>query len=326
MPNGSAAPATYSTGTTNTLTITPVCGSALKNVSATVTANGTQYNTNQSSISITPPSLSISGNSVLCSGSATYSVSNLPCNASVIWSASPAGIVSLSCTSCNSTTITKTGDGSVTLTATVSNVCGSNPIVLNKQVAVGYSLTGTISGSNTPMYTVNSISAGPTTVTFQWPGVTGISCYQSSSNPSVSQTGFIYYPSQSKFWFTLSSGQSITVSFSGTGCGGTTIATRSFTVSTHYYMVTPNPASSSITISPNAQSYEQKTSNIQATSNGIRLITITDVTGVVKQQQEFGGNASKVQMNVSNLPRGTYFVQIKDGRTTTETLQLLINK
>ena len=69
------------------------------------------------------------------------------------------------------------------------------------------------------MNTTNSIAVGATSVTFQWPGVSGISCYQSSSNPSVSQTGFIYYPSQSKFWFTLSSGQSITVSFSGTGCG-----------------------------------------------------------------------------------------------------------
>lgn len=144
LPNGSAAPATYSSGTTNTLTLTPVCGSGLSNISATVTANGTQYNTNVTSMTITAPTMSVSGNDAICSGSATYSVANLHCNASVTWSASPAGIVSLSCTSCNSTTLTKTGDGSITLTATVSGVCGSNPIVINKTIAVGYSLTGTI--------------------------------------------------------------------------------------------------------------------------------------------------------------------------------------
>jgi len=325
LPNGSAAPSTYSTGTINTLTLTPSCGSTLANISATVTANGTQYNTNQSGTSITQPSLSISGNSTLCSGSSTYSVANLPCNASVNWSASPDGIVSLSCTSCNSTTITKTGDGSVTLTATVSNVCGSTPFVLNKSIAVGYSLTGTItqSGNNTPMYTTNSIAAGATSVTFQWPGVSGISCYQSSTNPSVSQTGFIYYPSQSKFWFTLSSGQSITVSFSGTGCGGTTVATRSFTVGGHYYVVSPNPASSSINITPASDDGNLTTESSQTGTT--TQVSITDVSGNLKKQQQFSTGTAKMQLNVADLIPGTYFVHIING-TINETHQLIIHR
>ncbi|HVZ95346.1 MAG TPA: T9SS type A sorting domain-containing protein [Chitinophagaceae bacterium] len=222
-------------------------------------------------------------------------------------------------------TVKAIGIGIETATAVVTNACGQQA-TYTLQVTVGNALTGTINqgGNLTPMNTVNYISSGATSVTFQWAGVTGINCYQSSTNPPVSQTGFIYYPSQSKFWFTLSSGQSITVSFSGTGCNGTTNATRNFTVSGHYYIVIPNPATSSITISPSSQSNNMEASDIQSAS-GIRLVTISDVTGVVKQRQQFGGNTNTVQVDVSNLPQGAYFIQISNG-SSVDTQQLLISR
>src|SRR5690606_38020494 len=60
-------------------------------------------------------------------GTSNYSINNLPCNASVSWSASPGGVVSLSCTSCPSITLTKLADGVVTLSATITktNACSS---------------------------------------------------------------------------------------------------------------------------------------------------------------------------------------------------------
>ena len=270
-------------------------------------------------------SYSISGDASFCTTSKPYTIPGLPTGATVTWSASPFGIVQINSPNSNSTTLTNISSGVITLTATINNTCGTYQV--STQVTVGNPLTGTINqgGILTPMYTVNSISAGPTSVSFQWPGVSGISCYQSSSNPPVSQTGFIYYAYNNSFWFTLSAGQSITVNFSGTGCSGTTIATRSFTVSGHHYIVTPNPATNTFTISPNTQSGNPKTLNAQESSGGIRLVTITDVTGVVRQSQSFAGNTNTVQMNVSNLPRGNYFVEISDGNHI-ETLQLLINK
>jgi hypothetical protein len=244
----------------------------------------------------------------------------LPAGVTVAWSASPYGIVQINSPNSTSTTLSSQGgSGIITLTATITT-CGTNQIVLNKQVTVGNQLTGTItqSGINTPMNTTNSIAAGATSVTFQWPGVSGISCYQSSTNPSVSQTGFIYYPSQSKFWFTLSSGQSITVSFSGTGCGGTTVATRSFTVGGHYYVVSPNPASSSINISP-ASDGSNLTTEISQTGTTTQ-VSITDVSGNLKQQQQFTSGTAKMQLNVADLIPGTYF-----GISSTEPLMKLIS-
>jgi hypothetical protein len=94
------------------------------------------------------------------------------------------------------------------------------------------------------MYTVNSVSQGATKVNFNWAGVSNITCVQSSTNPPVSQTGFIYYPGSQSFWFTLSKGQSISVKFSGTSSCGSVIANRTFNVPGYGYIVSPNPAQS----------------------------------------------------------------------------------
>lgn len=137
--NGNPAPQTISTGTTNTISLTPACGATPSNVSATVTAGGNSYQTNTATVSVSNPTLSISGSSSFCTGSSNYSINNLPCNASVSWSASPNGIVSLSCTSCASTTLTKLADGVVTLTATITkaNACSSGTEVKDLTVTVG---------------------------------------------------------------------------------------------------------------------------------------------------------------------------------------------
>ncbi|HET7115470.1 MAG TPA: hypothetical protein VFI29_03225 [Hanamia sp.] len=131
--NGNPAPQAISTGTTNTLTLTPVCGASQNNISATVTANGNNYATNSSIVSLTPPSITISGNSSLCSGTSTYSVSNVPCNGTVTWSASPSGIISLSPNG-SSVSVTKVGNGGVTLTAKI-NACSNYSV--HMAIAVG---------------------------------------------------------------------------------------------------------------------------------------------------------------------------------------------
>lgn len=135
--NGNPAPQTVSTGTTASINLTPVCGSTHSNISATVTAGGNTYNTTGGTINITAPTLSITGDGTICSGSASYSISSLPCDASVTWSASPSGIVSLSCTSCSSTTLTKTGSGTVTLSATVTTSCSGVQSPITKTITVG---------------------------------------------------------------------------------------------------------------------------------------------------------------------------------------------
>lgn len=137
--NGSAAAQTISTGTNNTITLTPVCGSTQSNIKAVVTANGNTYNTNSSAITYTQPTYSISGSNVFCSGSSVYTVTGLPCNGSVTWSADPAsGIVNMVQNN-NEATLTKQNDGVVKLTATITNpnACSSATVIKSITVTVG---------------------------------------------------------------------------------------------------------------------------------------------------------------------------------------------
>ena len=264
--------------------------------------------------------LTISGPNSFCI-SGQYSINTtLP----VTWAASPTGYVNLMPNG-NSVLVTPISTNvNVIVTLTATSNCESD-LFASKQIAVGNPLIGTINqgGVLTQMNTTNSVSAGATLVNFQWPNVTGISCYQSSTNPPVSQTGFIYYPSTSQFWFTLSSGQSITVSFSGTGCSGTTIATRSFNVGGHYYVIAPNPASGSINITSSSPGSSSKTENAQAST--MIQVSIMDVNGNLKKQQQFSSGTVNMQLNVTDLVPGTYFVQIING-SINETQKLIINR
>ncbi|KAI9463068.1 peptidase S8/S53 domain-containing protein [Russula earlei] len=79
--------------------------------------------------------LSINGDASFCTTSNPYSITNLPAGATVSWSASPAGSVSIS-TSGNTATLTVTGIGQVTLTASVAT--GSPcAVTVQKTISVG---------------------------------------------------------------------------------------------------------------------------------------------------------------------------------------------
>lgn len=80
---------------------------------------------------------SISGPDNFCSNG-TYSIPNLPAGATVSWSVTPSGMVSIS-TSNNVATVTALNNGQITLTATVNSACGN--IVLP---ALSINVIGTI--------------------------------------------------------------------------------------------------------------------------------------------------------------------------------------
>jgi hypothetical protein len=327
--NGSAAPATITT-TAATLSLTPVCGSAQSNVSVSATIGGTVYAANNiCTVTNGAGSLTINGSSVICSASGVYSVSGVPCGQNATWSVSPAGYATLSCTNCNQTTVTpQVQNMPFTLSATATGCSGQN---LNSSLTVsaGNTLTGTIYQAGlaiATMNTANSVPAGATSVYFQWSGVSNITCTQSSTSPPVSQTGFIYYPSPGYFWFTLSSGQSITVNFTGTGCGGAVLASRSFYVGSSHYAVSPNPASGTVTIaSISSQTQATELSKAAVSGSSIKMVTILDANGSVKKQQQFSGITKTVQLDVSSLLPGIYFVQISDGQYS-ETQKLVISR
>ncbi len=327
LPNGSAAPATYSTGTVNTLTLTPVCGSAQKNISATVTANGNNYNTNTSTVSITQPTLSINGASSFCSGSSNYSINNLPCNASVAWSISPAtGIGSLSCSSCTSTSLSRVSDGTVTLTAVASNLCGGANVTLQEDIKIGTSpLTGIYStATNTlSLQTVNFVPVGNIYAQYQWPGVSNITATLTSGSPPG--TGFYSFPGH--FSFNISSGQQVSVYLSGTSACGSVDATRTFIQSSYYYLVvSPNPATNNINVgitevadTTGKIAKEQKL--ISSNTSGITKMYLYDFnTGILVKQWNFREmKTSNYDLNISGVKSGVYLLKMERNNKSTST-------
>ncbi len=307
LPNGTAAPATYSTGMTNTLTLTPVCGVTQSNVTATVTVNAIICNANASTVTLAPPAMNITGNANLCSGSSVYTLNNVPCNSSVTWSASPAsGIISLSPNG-NSVTVTKTGNGRVGLAATI-NSCNNYTVSIDIFV-----------GNPTPAYGgIQPVTYYPNycageTYYFELLGATGdADQYQWNA----------YGPTQSSQYITYSD-QSVPITFSEAGtyeivvvgtnsCGSSLIANTFIEVAScgWGFSVSPNPSSDIVEITPNANT-KAKTNLKQLDVHAIELV---DKMGIVKYSQKFEKGLSTVNISVGQLPNDIYKLRIFDGQ------------
>lgn len=180
-------------------------------------------------------------------------------------------------------------------------------------------LTGTISQAGQPLpqilYTANSVSSGSVLVPFQWPDVSNITVVQSSTNPPPSTTGFIYYPSNKSFWFTIANGQSISINLSGTSsCSGTVTATRSFYISHYSYLVTPNPVSGTLTITQEGRIFKTDGKTVQIDDNVSYLVNIYDVNNnMLKLSKRNQPGNKKMQLDVSSLKTGYYIVEIISG-------------
>ncbi|SIO07573.1 hypothetical protein [Chitinophaga niabensis] len=194
--NGTPAPQNISTPG-NTISLTPVCGATQQSVKAIVTVNGTNYSTNTMAVNYTLPSLSINGNAVIGSAE-NYNIAGLPCNASVAWSVTPAGLASLSCTNCDQTTLTAVANGNLTLSATVTACGQSQTITKNLSVCMSNSgvatnLTGTLSwvGTSYYGYTLNFTPVpGATSYHMEWFDVTNNSLLNTYPVPNP---GYFYY-------------------------------------------------------------------------------------------------------------------------------------
>jgi Secretion system C-terminal sorting domain len=301
--NNIAAPATVSTGIINSITLTPVCGSTPKNISATITANATAYNTNTSTVSISQPAMSITGGSTFCTSGA-YLITGLPCNASVVWSASPTGIVTPNTFTGTNPTFTKVANGNITLSATVTS-CGVVQPALTQTIRVGgyttsdYPITGPSSTTCGTLvtYSVPQLPNSPTYV-WQYQGGQGTRFLQMRA-PNQTSAGIVYMHVDN-------------------ACGTGPITSKLTTVRCSFalidlFQVSPNPATNEVTVTANS---------ISTTS--FTELKIYNQQGVLKKTQKFA-KVKKVTINVSSLPTGIYFIEIVDG-TNRERQQLIILK
>ena len=241
----------------------------------------------------------ISGNEPLCSGNLNiYKVDNIPSNFPVTWSVSPGGVLNVSGNN-SEATVSMSNPGNGTLTATFIN-CGGQQAIISRLIMAGSSWPDmTISGPTTVScgQIVNYRVADVQGASYQWnyPG-DWVYDYGMGTNSIVLE---IPYNSPS------SSGTVRLLAYNACGSNLSTLFVDN--TCRGYYMMSPNPASTSLTVSA-----KPKSPNGENSDKIIEEVNIYDQTGNLKTHQKFD-KAKSVNVDVTGLKPGIYFVEIIEG-------------
>ena len=323
--NGSPAPATILTNSTSLTLTVPTCSSTIPSPIYVV---GNFPLGPVSSTKVIPAlnTIGISGPANMCGQPTSYSISNLTCSSATYnWSATPAGNVSLSCTTCAAPTLTKIVSASnITLSASVSGACSATPLNFTKAVSVDATntLTGTYttSSSTYPLNTVNFVKGGSISGQYSWPGV---------SNQSLSHSGNAtwYYGGNGTFGFYIDVSQTLTMNFSGTSSPcGTVTDTRTFVQSSFgNLVVTASPIPSDGTLDISLDQVPDTTltlEKIQALSKtpfaNSTVIYLYDInSGSLLKQWNYKENLNeKYNVSLSGIKSGIYVLKVERNNRT----------
>jgi hypothetical protein len=251
----------------------------------------------------------LSGNSTICN-SETYAVNNLPTGAVVTWSASPSGIVNFSPPTGSSTSVIRQGSGTISIIANIASTCG-NISIIKQNVVVG------------------SLQPGPITFSLIDPATGKLFA---NIQPVAGATSYNWYMNGTlnSSWTGPSAHFSIQrdrcdveydISVAAVNSCGTSLPLHrnAYVPCDNYFMVSPNPATTTINISTD----ESKTLKALSVKT-IDEIRIYDNLGNLKKYQTFN-KVKTASLNISSLPPGTYFIEISNG-TFKERKQLIILK
>lgn len=262
--------------------------------------------------------LIISGPSTFCT-SQTYTV-NAPGGSTVNWTVSPSGIVNYTQNG-NQITLTRLNNGSVTLTANTSGGCGV--LSTNRSITIGPVKPGQISFPYVDPY-IGRFRAEIDPV----PGATSYNWYKNGTLVSNQHNASALIPTHRN-----DCGSVYDVGVEAISACGTSLQSHAQVDMggdcNPRYTLSPNPAQTTITIvSDNenidveSQKFDMKSSN---TTLGIKSVKIYNASGKLAKQQLFSGSPEQVQMNISQLPNGIYFVEISD-RHNKESQKLVIER
>ncbi len=208
-------------------------------------------------------------------------------------------------------TVNAQGNGTITLQVVITNdACGSTTIN-SQSIAVGnqnlfFPITGptTVSCGQIVNYQVTNVQGA----SYQWSYPSDwIYDYGMGTNSIVLEIPPSYYPS--------SSGTVRVVAYNS--CGSNLSTLDVYNTCGGYYMMSPNPASTSLTVTA-----KTITSNGEKSEKSIEEVNIYEQTGNLKKHQKFAKTKS-VNIDVSSLKAGIYFVEIVDG-TFKERQKLII--
>jgi hypothetical protein len=260
--------------------------------------------------------MSIAGNSPVCT-TAQYSVTNLPTGANVAWSSSNTTIATISSIG----VVTKVGNGSVTITATVTNCGSTNPIVLNTSIRAG-------------TYTQSDfqIVASPTIVHSGVQNQFGLGSWMindANATYTWSWRSFNYVTGQSTRVVTLmptgSVGGYVGLSI-GNACGYSSATPLAyFPYSTSLAIIaSPNPTTNVLNVSiTNIYDSTTVTSQAKTTSNtsGITKMNLYDFNSglLVKQWTYQEMKSTNYALNIVGVKKGVYVLKMERDNNTTST-------
>jgi hypothetical protein len=273
-----------------------------------------QQDPNLNCIKICPSNLSISGNLNFCT-SDTYTLTGVPANTAIQWSASPSGIVNLTPNAGNnSVSLTKIQNGSITLTATIIPCGNTSPVSVTTPITIG-----TIK----PSY-INTV-----------PDVCAQYGVNTNYIPNVSYTwSFFLQPysgnlqsfpnsgSNKKLNLNQGSGTyNIGVTITNT-CGTSDITFISVNVTCSggggHLRISPNPASSTASVAyPQPAEQSSAKSSNTATPQAIYEIQILNKSGILKKSFKYKDGKTQAQIDVTGLAPDVYIIKAFDRKTWT---------
>lgn len=324
--NGSPAPQSITT-TTNSLALTSVCNAAtVNNVGVTIKVNNVNYKSYSSAISRTAASPVINGNPSICSGSGAYSIDNLPCDATVTWSATGNTTFSGGINTGSSVTIDNNSSETITLTANITSSCGNFTRTKTINVGVPYFSSGiTTSWDGPGQYVVGINTPVHATIDTPYPNATEYSWYL---EPYPDAQFYIDNNLPVPSGTTFGSGTHCILTFDVPGdytmmvkahtpCGDTNfIGVGYFAVDTsiydggYSYAVSPNPSSNELTVSLNKDiknpiSFRESSINKEPTK-----ITLYNDKGKILREGFIQPQATSITFATQDIPAGNYYLHI----------------
>jgi hypothetical protein len=327
------------TSNTSCVTLTPTgTGVIVNNVNfignliltATVTNGCGEINFTKN-IQVTLSNMTIVGDNNLCTTSGNYSINNLPVGASVTWTILPylfgnypSGSAIINTPNSPTTTLTKTADGVFILRATISNLCGSGTIQIQKQIAAGPPLINIIGPYDPIQHTIMGVAcAGEEYYFIANDSETG-QTYTWTLFPPPGSGEFprLFSGSQVQFDFVVTGGHTLRVS--KTNSCGTTYTDMFINVQQCFgfrLSASPNPATTQITVNIDEENSEVKSLNADT---DVKFELYNFNTGVNQKQWTYKNAQNKFTLNLTGISSGTYVLRATKGKYQ-QAIKIIIN-
>ncbi len=319
---GSPAPQTFTTTSPSISLTSSSSASTISNVSVTVKLNGSNYSTLNSTTTVTNslPSFSLSNISAGLDCNTMTVRANLPLANTITWSTTN-GLLINGNFSPYTTTYGNTVDiySPSGISGSVSAAVGSGTCAKQANNTVGYCPCLPWTNPNpTIIYTPNFRSEPLIAQVDEHPdGAWSYQWYIDGQLISETSSGYLWTNS----WPCMGNPRNLEV-IAVTYCGRSTPVNvgEIFLECWNYKQqatnnaikLFPNPATNTIFVSLNNEGKQIKASS---KLNNISQIAIFDNLGIVKLRKVFANNFKQVQVDISKLNTGIYFIEVFDGKT-----------